>query len=173
MLSGLSVALIAVGAAIVFPLGPIPFTLQTLMLMLALLILTPKEALATTGGYLLLGIIGLPVFSGFTGGFGVFLGPTGGFLMGFLAGVALVAPLRALLQKRLLQTRSAMFLDLASVLLLMGVYYSTGMAWFMVVTGSSATAALALCVLPFVIPDIIKAAAAIACARPIRVALGR
>ncbi len=83
VLCGLSIALLAVGAAIVVPLGPIPFTAQTLMLFLIMLILTPKEAVIAVAGYLVLGAIGLPIFSAFRGGPGVLLGPTGGFLIGW------------------------------------------------------------------------------------------
>ncbi|MCL1846521.1 MAG: biotin transporter BioY [Coriobacteriia bacterium] len=183
-LCGLTIALITVGAAIILPLGPVPFTLQALMIMLALLILTPKEAIATVGGYLALGAIGLPVFSGLTGGFGALLGPTGGFLVGFFIGVLLAAPLRNTLQRLARRDgssrtgmsthrRLALLVDLCSLILLMVVYYSLGLLWFMYLTDSSVSAAFSLCVLPFIVPDLVKAAAALICVQPIRAALKR
>ena len=67
VLCGLSIALMAVSAWITVPFGPIPFTLQTLAIMFVLFALTPKCALISIAGYLVLGAIGLPVFSSFQG----------------------------------------------------------------------------------------------------------
>jgi len=173
VLCGLSIALLAAGAAIVFPLGPIPFTLQTLVIMLIVLVLTPKEAVVAVGGYLLLGAIGLPVFAGFSGGFGILLGPTGGFLVGFFVGALLAALLRNSLKHRLTGKRSSMALDIFSILVVILIYDLLGMLWFMHITGSTLAASLAISVLPFIVPDVIKAVAAFACAQPIRAALGR
>lgn len=93
VLCGLSIALMAVSAWITVPFGPIPFTLQTLAIMFVLFALTPKCALISIAGYLVLGAIGLPVFSSFKGGLAALLGPTGGFITGFLiaGGIALLA----------------------------------------------------------------------------------
>jgi biotin transport system substrate-specific component len=172
-LCGLSIALLAVGAAIQLPLGPIPFTLQTLMLFLLLLVLTPAEALGAVGGYLLLGAIGLPVFSGLRGGFGVLLGPTGGFLLGYLIAALLVALLRVLCARWELGPRLAVAFDVLLVAVAALIYYAAGTWWFAFSTDTPLPAALAACVLPFLAPDIVKAAAAFSCARPIRAALGR
>jgi len=65
------------------PIGGVPVTLQTLIVMFAGILLTPKEAFLSMVLYLVLGIIGLPVFSGFASGIGILLGPTGGFLLAF------------------------------------------------------------------------------------------
>jgi len=173
VLCGLSIALLAAGAAIVFPLGPIPVTLQTLMLMLIVLVLTPKEAVVAVGGYLLLGVIGLPVFAGFSGGFGILLGPTGGFLVGFFIGSLVAALLRNVIKPRLTGKRSLMALDIFSILVVILIYDVMGMLWFMHITGSAFMAAITLSVLPFIVPDIIKAVAAFTCAQPIRIALKR
>ena len=173
VLCGLSIALLSVGAAIILPLGPIPFTLQSLMLILVSLILTPKEAIVAVGGYLLLGAIGLPIFSGLTGGFGVLLGPTGGFLIGFFMAVLLTSLLRLVFEKKISSLRRFLILDVFSILIIILVYYSLGTLWFMYLTGSTIVTALTLCVIPFVVPDVIKAIAAFTCAQPIRIALGR
>ena len=80
---GLLIALLALSCLFTIPLGPVPFTLQTAVIILLSLLLTPGQAAATCGIYLLMGAVGLPVFSGMTGGFGKFLGPTGGFLVSY------------------------------------------------------------------------------------------
>ena len=79
---GAAVALLAVSAMVTVPLGPVPFTLQTLVLAMLPAILGGRGAVAAVGLYLLAGALGLPVFSGFSGGVGQLLGPTGGFLWG-------------------------------------------------------------------------------------------
>ena len=88
---GLTIAIMAVSAWVVVPLGPIPFTLQMFAITFAIVVLSPKEAIAAITGYLLLGAVGVPVFSGMRGGIGVLAGPTGGFLWGYLFGVAAAA----------------------------------------------------------------------------------
>ncbi|MDR1422192.1 MAG: biotin transporter BioY [Coriobacteriales bacterium] len=178
VLCGLSIALLTAGAFIAVPFGPIVFSLQSLMLMFIVLILKPKEALAAVSGYLLLGAAGLPVGAGFRGGLSWLLGPTGGFLIGFLVGVALIAALRGL---PFLRARSAhvwplgqvMAFDGAQTLVIILVYYLFGTLWFVVSTGATVPAALMACVLPFIVPDLLKAAAALLAAQPVRAALGR
>lgn len=71
--------------AIVFPFSPVPISLATLMLYLSAYILGKKNAVLSCGIYILIGLVGLPVFSGFSGGIGKVLGPTGGYLIGYLA----------------------------------------------------------------------------------------
>jgi biotin transport system substrate-specific component len=80
----LFVAFLAVSALITIPFGPIPFTLQTVLVYLIGLLLSPLQGFVTLATYLLLGAVGLPIFSGATGGFGKLFGPTGGFLFGFM-----------------------------------------------------------------------------------------
>ena len=93
---GLSIALLTVSAWITVPLGPVPFTLQTMMLVFVVLLFPPREALASVFGYLVLGALGAPVFSGMKGGMASLLGPTGGFIIGFgLGAVAAVLILKA------------------------------------------------------------------------------
>lgn len=70
--------------AIVFPFSPVPISLATLMLYVSIYIVGTKNAVISCGIYLLIGGIGIPVFSGFTGGIGRVLGPTGGYLIGYL-----------------------------------------------------------------------------------------
>lgn len=148
---GVAVALLAVAASISVPFGPVPFTLQTLVLAMLPVALGGRDALVAVALYLLLGAAGLPVFSGMSGGAGHLLGPTGGFLWGFLAGTALDAltlraaaipePLRGWLGAGLLLLTS----------------YACGTVQLMTVMGMSAEAALAAAVLPFIVPDVAKA----------------
>ncbi len=86
---GLAIAIIAVSAWVTVPLGPIPFTLQMFAVTFAVVVLSPKEAIASIAGYLLLGAVGVPVFSGMRGGIGVLAGPTA-----FCGAICSVWPLR-------------------------------------------------------------------------------
>ena len=79
---GLAVAIMAVSAWVTVPLGPVPFTLQMFAITFAIVMLSPKECMAAIVLYLALGAIGLPVFSGMSGGIAKLMGPTGGFLWG-------------------------------------------------------------------------------------------
>lgn len=70
--------------ALMLPFSPVPISLATLMLYLSAYILGKKNAVISCGIYLLIGLVGMPVFSGFTGGLGKVLGPTGGYMLGYL-----------------------------------------------------------------------------------------
>jgi biotin transport system substrate-specific component len=85
-------ALIAVGALIQIPIGPVPVTLQTFFIVLAGFILGPVSGAAAVLLYILAGVIGLPIFAGGKAGFAVLFGPTGGYLLGFV-GTAYIAGL--------------------------------------------------------------------------------
>jgi biotin transport system substrate-specific component len=175
-LCGLSVALLAVGAFITVPLGPIPFTLQSMMLLIIINILTPREAIAAVGVYLLLGVVGLPVGAGFRGGLAWLFGPTGGFLLGFLLAAILVGLLRRALVsfgKTPQSVRGNLILSLCVAMLTWLSYSAVGLLWFAFVSSISIEAAFLACVLPFVATDVIKAAVAISCVQPVLLALGR
>lgn len=145
--------LIAVCAWISIP-SVVPFTLQTLGLFVAMGLLGGQRGTLTVFLYLLLGLSGIPVFSGFRGGFGVLAGVTGGYLIGFLF---------AALTYWLITARShgkpwPMILGMAAGLL---VDYAFGTAWFMLFYAQAygaigLSASLSMCVIPFVIPDLVK-----------------
>ena len=141
----LMVVLLTVCAWVAIP-APVPFTLQTFGVFCALTLLGPRRGAAAIGVYLFMGLIGLPVFAGFSGGAGQLLGATGGYLLGFLplAGVyALVKKLRGG--------------DGVALALGLMVCYAFGSAWYALVYARAGFAsALALCVLPFVLPDLGK-----------------
>ena len=161
----LTIAIIAVSAWITVPIGPVPFTLQCFAVAFAICVLPPKECLATVGGYLVLGAFGVPVFSSKRGGIAVLAGVTGGFLWGYFIG-ALAALLVLRLFKKLGHDRTLVACFCACLVYLL-CSYTCGVIQFMGVAGASLEAALAACVLPFVVVDLIKLAAASATARAV------
>lgn len=163
---GLSIALMAVSAWITIPLGPVPFTLQTFVMVFVLLALTPREALASIGIYLVLGAIGLPMFSAMRGGFGVIAGPTGGFLWGFLLGAVVALALRAGLSR--LSKGNETVADVCTAIAFLAVCYLCGWLQLNAVTGMGLPAAFAAGVAPFIIIDVIKAVVAVFTARAVR-----
>ena len=136
-------AMMALCAWIGIPLGHTVFTMQTFGVLLALGILGGKRGTISILCYLLLGAAGLPVFSGFRGGIGAILGPTGGYLWGFLA-TGLVFWLLEKWSRPL-----AMAAGIA-------VCYACGTLWYMTYTGGALAAVLAQTVLPYLIPDALK-----------------
>ena len=158
-LCALFAAVLAVCAWIRIPFGPIPFTLQTFGVFAVLGLLGGKRGTISILVYLLLGAFGLPVFSGFQGGFGALFGVTGGYLIGFLiTGVTVW-----LAEKRFGDGFWSFTISAAIGLLLC---YAFGTAWFMIVYTQGGNAitlggALSMCVLPFLIPDAAKLAAAL------------
>lgn len=89
-LVSLFAALTAVGAFISIPLGPVPLTLQTLFVLISGYVLGAKKAAFSQLVYIALGLVGLPIFSGFSGGIQSILKPSFGFLIGFVAGAFVV-----------------------------------------------------------------------------------
>ena len=151
-------ALICVCAWITVPFT-VPFTMQTFGVFAALLLLGGRDGTIAIGLYLLLGLAGLPVFSGFRGGLGHLLGPTGGYLIGFLfTGLAHIL-LRPVTEKCAAAVRLVLlFAEHA-------VCYLVGTIWFAVVCAGQGKpvgffAALGLCVLPYLLPDFAKIALA-------------
>ncbi|PLV59494.1 biotin transporter BioY [Thermotoga sp. KOL6] len=89
-ISGLFTALIVVGAWISIPVGPVPFTLQVFFILLAAYLLGKKYGTLSVTTYVLLGAVGLPVFANFKGGVHILVGPTGGYLFGFIIGTFVI-----------------------------------------------------------------------------------
>lgn len=155
-------SLIAVCAWITVP-AAVPFTMQTFGICAALFILGNRRGTWAVAVYLLLGFVGLPVFSGFQGGPGVLLGTTGGYILGFLAMALVYWMVTAWLGTRLWVSILAMVLGLL-------VCYAFGTFWFMILYAQASgpvglTTALGWCVIPFVIPDLAKLALAALLAR--------
>jgi biotin transport system substrate-specific component len=149
----LMAALTAVGAQISIPLPftLVPFTLQVPMVVLAGLLLGVRHGALSQVVYLMLGAIGLPVFAGFTGGLGILLGPTGGYLVSYPFAAA-VAGLAAGAVARGRAVASGTAFGLLALLII----YALGAAWLAVQAGLTPGAALATGVLPFVPFDVVK-----------------
>ena len=149
-LCGIFSALLCLCAWLSFPLGDTAITLQTFGVCLCLFTLGGKRGAVSVFVYLLLGAVGLPVFSGFRGGIGALLGTTGGYLTGFLVCSLLYWLLTALSPRH---TLPAMAVGLLAC-------YAFGSIWYAIVYvgGSAATFGFILikCVLPFLLPDIVK-----------------
>lgn len=157
-LCALFAAITAVCAWISIPTGPLVFTMQTFAVFLTLGLLGGRLGTVSLLVYLLLGCVGLPVFSGFRGGFGMLMGATGGYLWGFLAAGLVYRTVTALLGSRPWVTLLAMALGQTAC-------YAFGSLWFLLVylgggNAISLGAVLAQCVLPFLLPDCGKLALA-------------
>ena len=155
-LAALFSAFIAVSAWITVPFT-VPFTVQTFAVFLACLTLGGGKALISVVVYLLAGAVGLPVFSGFRGGVGVLFGPTGGYLVGFVALCLCFWMLTALLPNFKIKKPLALLSGLA-------VLYLFGTVWYVLLSlkagGVGFLTAFSTCVLPFLLPDLIKMAVA-------------
>ena len=137
----------------------VPFTLQTFGVFLAVGMLGGKRGTLAVLVYLLLGAVGMPVFAGFNGGLGYMLGSTGGYIVGFLLSALTMWGFEAALGRKTWVLAVSMVLGLA-------VCYAFGTAWFMVVyaknTGAIGLAtALCWCVIPYLVPDLVKIALAL------------
>ncbi len=161
-------ALICICAMITIP-SAVPFTLQTFGVCCAVLLIGGRDGTVSVFLYILLGALGLPVFSGFEGGITILLGPTGGYILGFLLTALLYWGLEGICRKRPLLRYAV----LSGGLILC---YAAGTAWFIYVMGTrgksfDVMSALSLCVFPFLIPDAVKIFAAVRICDRVRKAL--
>jgi biotin transport system substrate-specific component len=166
-LTALFAALIAAGAFIALPLSvsPVPIVLQNLFALLSGLILGPALGSAAAGLYLLAGAIGVPVFAGASGGFVRFLGPTGGFLLGYFL-AALTAGLIA--GKPRPEFRTPLWRIILAVLAGFLIIYVPGVIRLKFVIAKPWAAALAAGFTPFIIGDVLKGIAAVVIAPRLR-----
>lgn len=153
-LISLFAALTAVGAFISIPLYPVPLTLQTLFTLLAAMTLGSVMGASSQIIYVLLGIIGLPVFAGFKAGIGILFGPTGGFLFGFIISAYVIGKIIEAKKER------NFFYYLLAGLSGMVIIYITGITQLSLVTGIGIKRALLIGALPFLPGDILKIIAA-------------
>jgi len=159
--AALMAALTAAGAYIAIPVGPVPIVMQNLFVMLAGLLLGSRWGFISIAIYLLAGAIGLPIFAGGTGGIGKFVGPTGGYLIGFAAAAFLIGLLTEKGKNRIVS-------DVAAMILGTLVIYAIGVSWLKVVTGMDFIKAASVGMLPFLPGDALKIAAAVPIARALR-----
>ncbi len=158
VMAALFAALTAVCAQLIIPIGTVPVSLSLLPMLVSAALLPLPDALAAAGVYLLLGLAGAPVFSGFTGGPARLLGPTGGYLIGYLPCVLCAgAGIR-----RFGRSIPAQALSMAAGVL---ICYAFGTVWYLHLSGQPPAACLSVCVLPFLPFDALKIAAACALSR--------
>jgi len=162
VLISISAALITICSWISIPIGPVPFTLQTMGILAVMLTVGGRRGTVAILVYLAMGACGVPVFAGFKGGIMSFAGPTGGFLIGFVLAALVYWLLEKLIFKKLMTTtvKTWIFGAVNSVLFEI-VMYITGVIWFMSVYAAQTGpvglgTVMTWCVVPFIIPDIIK-----------------
>ena len=164
-------AVMCVIAPISVPIGPISVTGGTLTIYLTACLLGPRRGLAATAVYLLAGFAGLPVFSNYMGGAGRLLGPTGGYLVGYLP-MMLLAGLAAehAFQHFGGREKKALMaaLQFLGMVLATAVLYAFGTAWYCVQAGVGLQTALAACVFPFIPFDLMKMILALLAGVPVR-----
>ena len=159
--ASLLAALTAVGAYIAIPIGPVPIVLQNLFVYLTGLLLGSRWGLMGIGAYLLAGAVGLPVFAGGKGGIGHLIGPTGGYLLGFLPAVALIGMITERNEGKLLFALTGLIAGTV-------VIYACGVTWLSIVTGMTVVKSLMVGMVPFLIGDAFKIAAALFIAKSLR-----
>ena len=154
--AALFAALTAAVSPIKVPLGftPVPITLQTLMVLLSGAMLGANLGALSQFLYVLVGALGLPVFAGGGSGFGALLGPSGGFLFGFIAAAYIVGKLAE-------KTKKPSYLQLVIAMVIGSlVIYIFGVVGGLIVTGLPLAQILIGWVLPFIIGDVVKLLAA-------------
>ena len=147
----------------------VPFTLQTFGVFLAVGVLGGKRGTLAVLIYILLGCVGLPVFAGFSGGIGILLGSTGGYIVGFLFTALTMWAMERLPGNPILVSVASMVLGLA-------VCYAFGTVWFVVVYAQKTGpvgfwTALGWCVFPYIIPDLVKMVLALVLRKRLRAAI--
>ena len=159
--ASLFAALTAAGAFMAIPIGPVPIVLQNFFVFLTGLLLGTRWGLASVSVYLLAGALGLPVFAGGTGGIGRFVGPTGGYLIGYLPAVWIIGWIAGRGKHRPLFDLFGMICGALTV-------YLFGVPWLKALTGMSWAKALSVGMIPFLVGDALKIAAAVPVAKALR-----
>lgn len=156
----LAAALMCICSWIQIPFA-IPFTLQTFAVFFVALVLGAGKGFIATLIYIFLGIVGLPVFSGFQSGVGALLGPTGGYVIGFVICVLIVGAFA---------DKKGLTLPFAAIYLAIGlaVCYIAGTLWYtLIYSDGDIFAAFSICALPFIVPDVIKVSLALIIAKKV------
>lgn len=169
VLCGLFAAIMTICSYITIPLGftPVPINMATLGVFLCGGILGAKYGTISEVVYVLLGAIGVPVFSGFRGGVSVLVGPTGGYIIGYIAAALIVG---LILDRCAKNSNGAKAYAIPAAAMALGLIacYLLGTLWFIISTGTGIWASLVACVFPFLPGDIIKIIAASILVRKLR-----
>lgn len=147
--TALMTAVLCVLGPLSIPIGPVPISLGTLGIYLTMYVLDVKRGTIACLLYVLLGLVGLPVFSGFTGGPGKLFGPTGGYIIGYL-------PMAFIIGLFIDRYRKKRILCILVIEAATWILYLLGTLWLSFQTGMTFPEALAAGVLPFIIIDLIK-----------------
>jgi biotin transport system substrate-specific component len=159
--ASLLAALMAAGAFISIPIGPVPIVLQNMFVFLAGLLLGSRWGLAGVAVYLLTGACGLPVFAGGLGGIGRIVGPTGGYLMGYLPAVFVAGYISEKTGKRV-------GYDILAMICATAVLYACGVTWLKILTGMTWSKTMLAGMYPFLVGDALKIVAAAVIAKALR-----
>lgn len=160
VITAMMTAVTCVLAPLSIPIGLVPISFTNLAIYLSLYLLGWKMGTVSYIVYICIGAMGIPVFSGFSGGLSKLLGPTGGYIIGFIP-VAIIAGL-------VIEKNNNRIIQFVAMGLGTAVCYVFGTAWFCLVTESSVAAALGICVFPFIPGDIAKIIIAITIGSMIR-----
>ena len=151
--TALFTAVLCAVAPFTIPVGPIPLSLATLVIYIAAGSLSWKLAVLSVFLYVMLGAVGVPVFSNFSGGFHRIVGVTGGFIIGYIPCALATGLIIEAFQRRIWSYALGMVVGTV-------ILYTCGVAWFMFQSGSTLAVAIALCVTPFLLGDAMKIVAA-------------
>ncbi|WP_312648525.1 biotin transporter BioY [Aminipila sp.] len=139
------------GIIIPLPFTPVPMTLATLAVMLAGGVLGSKYGSLSMIVYVLLGAFGAPVYHGYTGGFDKLIGPTGGYLIGYILTAFITGIIIEMINKK-----NNLYINVVAMSLGLSACYILGTLWFMFSTSTPLWTALVSCVFPFLIGDVLK-----------------
>lgn len=174
-LTALMAALLCIAGPIVIPIGMVPMSFANMAIYLTIILLDKKQAITSTAIYLLIGLTGIPVFSGFAGGAGKLFGPTGGYLIGYLFLCWIAGTILEVLEKlngktensdseyqklKIEKKRKAAGKVLALGIGTIGMYF-LGTIWLMYQGSLTFAEALSIGVLPFVVFDVMKIVAVV------------
>ena len=166
--TALFAALICVAAPFSIQVGPIPISLATFAIYLTGAILGGKRGMIATFVYIMIGAVGLPVFSGFRGGFGALFGPTGGYIIGYIPLVLITGIFAEMNIKKI----NRAVVTVIGMILATAALYTFGTIWYMIVSGNDLITSLKVCVIMFIPGDAIKIVCATALSAPLKAKLG-
>ncbi len=157
-------ALMCILGPMSIPIGAVPISFTNLVIYLAVYLLGTKMGCVSYLIYLLLGVVGLPVFSGYTGTIAKLAGPTGGYLIGFI----LLALISGIVLEKTDRNIILSYLGMAAGT---AVAYLFGTVWFVIQAQCTVSYALSVCVMPFIPFDLIKMVVAIVLGKAVFAAL--
>jgi len=154
-------ALSALLSQIIIPIGPVPIAMTHVSIFIAAGLLGAKYGAVSQIVFVLMGAAGMPVFTGLSGGLGIIMGPRGGFILGYIGCAFLTGAIIDRFGHSVKVLIPAMYVGWA-------VTYAAGIPWFMYVTGISLSAALPVCLFPFLPGDLLKTILSAALIRRLR-----